>query len=658
MKLTHLPLITLCLSWLSVVGQTPRISWTEVHNGTYKFSAHNLPSPIPSPGARGTASWGYFWEFGDGQYSTSKHPHHAFPEAKGYTVSLYLTPKYSASPPVVLSSKGFRAAKSKNKAIGKASRSGRLVSIKANQELVPEQDMQVVIRYQAPDHAIGHGYLAFFYNKKREGGLSYKPFKVEKSKIRRYFGEAPQGSFPPELAENSQVQQLKQNHDYVLFKVPAMKAHEERQLFLSVHAYEDLLQLDGTATFLSYTAMWLPEGMAPGMGMAKYSMKVQGAHDPNNIRLDEGFITYREGVPAKITYTINFYNKGDGDALKIKIRVPMAKGLDYRSLKVVSSQIGEDACHICAADIGQFGCLSAEIMPNHLSIKPGDSMIVFTFHGVTLLGKTNRKRRSDGKGNIVYSIKTKGHRIDHANAQAFIIFNHEKAIKTNKVTTAFVRHGLGLSLGVTAPSILAREAMTGNLRPFTEVSYSINPINTGFSPTISMAYAPFRFRQEWGEVLPDDPALPAGSRAAYTTDLSVRYLDLNLQLQYRMIRFLSIGVGGGIGFPVSVAASDEVGLLDGTGNLLASNVIDQHFGPVHDLSKNASAVHFQNPDYTLPLREMAAARSINGFVSANILGVNNGLSFGLRLNLKRYPHLYTLRNTTLFSTVLTLDYKL
>ena len=655
MKNLYLLFSLLIIGLPMAFAQQPSISITPFLDATYTLGVSNLPTPKPRPGARELPAWGFFWEFGDGHYSTDSKAYHAFRQKGPLTIRVYLTPRYSSSAPMVIEYP-TPFTPEKLGAPEKPRRSSPLLKIRTNQELVPNQEMQVVLHYQAPNQAISGGHIVLFYNQARESGLSYKPFFLDPQKVRAYYEEEVIDSLPATLRINPHrgLQDRLGDSDYQVFKIEKMKANEAQRLFLSIKAYEDLLRVPGKK--LSYTAYWFPDGVAfdPGEMVAVHTMKIQKAHDPNYIRVSPEQLVLYPGSSDRLHYTVRFFNSGKGEAQKVRIFVPLDRGLDPSSLRVISAAVGEDVCDTCKAGEDLRGCLSWRVMADTLASNVKDSAILFTYHEVSLLGKKDRKRRKDSKGELVYSIATRGLKRDEVKAQGFIVFNQGKTEFTNVTRTKFVRQGWGIKGGIAFPGALTTTLKSRGPRLFLGVNYTVNPVNTGLGKGVELLYQPLLFDR----ITLEPTTIPSGGEIERFTEIRMRSLDLTGSVHHSVGRFFSLGAGVGIGLPLATRVTQLVTVRDGLGAFADDAGTTQQFGLLASSANNVDEVTFSQFGYVAPLGEKGASLAFLGHIQGSVLGVNSGLSLQLRVSFRHYPRLYTGQNISMVLPQLSLTYKL
>ncbi len=640
----------LCIGLSAVFAQN--ITITPFLDATYTLRVTDLPTLKPRPGAREIPSWGFLWEYGDGHYGTDPQAYHAFQQKGPCAVRVYLTPKYASNKPLLIElPTPFSPAKLGPKE--KARPGGPLVKIRTNQELVPNQDMRVVLHYKAPEQAIAGGHMVLFYNLRDQSGLSYKPFRFEKEETRAYYGESIRDSLPTEIKNHPDpsLQEHLSNSDYQVFRIEEMQANVEQRLFVTIHGYEDLLKVPGKK--LSYVAMWLPDGVVfdPDEMVAIHHMKVQKAHDPNYIRVEPEQVKLVPGMPDKLTYTVRFFNAGRDEATKVRVFVPLDRGLDFSSLRVHSAQIGVDACDTCVLGEERLGCLSWQVMPDTLRGNGKDSAVLFTFHDVFLAGTKGRLTRKDSKGEFLFSIYTKGLKRDLVKARGFIVFNQGKTERTNIAYTRFVRQGFGVRAGLTFPGNLSETFFSTGPQPHIGLTYNQNPINTGLSKGLGLTYQPFMFDRVLSQ------SIPEGTIETFTV-VRLRYLDLDAQVHYRLGRVFSVGGGVGVGLPLSAVVEERATAHDVGGFLVDETEAKQTFGVLGNSANNVDSLTLAQIGYSAQIGTRSLSPAYLGFVEVSALGVNSGLSVALRLNLRTQPKLYTGENLGFFFTQLSLNYKL
>ena len=143
-----LPILFLCT--LLSVTLNAQITISAEGGNRYRYKA--TPPAIEAMAnlkSSQTPEWGYYWEFGDGHFSSEASPVHSYEASGSYEVRVYLTPQYAKNKPQMFK-KNHQAAKGSPSRGGQDYTGSKFVDIHYNQEVVAGNEVQLVVAYEIP----------------------------------------------------------------------------------------------------------------------------------------------------------------------------------------------------------------------------------------------------------------------------------------------------------------------------------------------------------------------------------------------------------------------------------------------------------------------------------------------------------------------------
>ena len=132
------------------------------------------------------ASYSYFWEMGDGNYSKEATPKHVYKKKGEYKVNLSVTNNYDNGKPPKTRPKMVAINEIINTQFSEIASLHDTIQYKIvnNREPVPDEEMVVVVSYKNPLNYVANGKLYFFYN-----DAAFKNDNFELLETRTHFEE-------------------------------------------------------------------------------------------------------------------------------------------------------------------------------------------------------------------------------------------------------------------------------------------------------------------------------------------------------------------------------------------------------------------------------------------------------------------------------------
>ena len=266
----------------------------------------------------------------------------------------------------------------------------------AANELVPDNDIQVILQYQMPATA-NQGYLVFLYNSDKEqkaSKLSFSPLTYKYNP--RLHGAKKMGAIEPtnmRIREKAKVYLLDQlneeGYSATGFECSG-KPNEIQRIFLTISASPALdtiiLKKKKDELITTLKAVFIPKnaGFVPDKMTDTYRLKMLSVHDPNKLEVaPRNVVLYNRNKPQELTYTIHFENKGGRAAERVIVKVQWDQNLDRNSIEVIDRDPKETSvCPDCNAlpnydpTLGSKSCFE-------MDTTQADT-VYFTFHNVLL----------------------------------------------------------------------------------------------------------------------------------------------------------------------------------------------------------------------------------------------------------------------------------
>lgn len=452
----------------------------------FNFKLRNTPALKQISGAP-KAHYSYFWEFGDGSYSTEESPTHTYGDKKKGKVKVSLTNNYGSGGAPKLGTKSrenFQRTnqldaqkekwkKKENKSYPLASNES--IHLFNNHSPRPGDELVSVLSYQNTSNDLQPmgGTIYLFYNEKayqydnfefkesryhkgenftqglRQGNLSaskivgnsdlrsstnseaviVNPFFLTQETGNDYWQFMPQ--YIPGGKSDKALSNAKKTYNNVLsWRFDNLAKGEKRNIFTSLETTANMVT-DTTAT-ITYKGIMVPD-FKDNPKEFSLKMTVQSSHDPNKMFVSHKEIRKRSIKSNGITYTVKFQNVGRGAAGNILIENTLADALDPSSIKI--SKIYPNA-NICLAGDSAFteSCLDTTRI---------GQLVKWQFKNVYLPGtrQKDRENRRATKGFIEFTVKTKDKfkKKQTLGTRAYIYFDRNDPVKTNKVKTEILK---------------------------------------------------------------------------------------------------------------------------------------------------------------------------------------------------------------------------
>jgi hypothetical protein len=431
-----------------------------------RFSA-TTPPLQQIPGAP-QAFYTYYWEFGDGTYSTNPSPEHIYKKEGEPTIRLWTTNNYDNGKPPPSRPQKIPVKKiTYNDNISEQIIPGGL-NLKNNREPVPDEEMVVIASYQNEADYPTNGKLYLFFNEKK-----FKADNFQLSEVRMHHGEKEiqddvrvaglrATSYDPYIAWASAIPSphpddvVKESADLQLNTVLEearaqyknsnvlefnnMPAKESRNVFYSFKTTPEMLK--DTSARITIRGIYVPEKGTDKHTSKQLEMEIVTSHDPNKMSVSDTRLNYRFYKNKDLEFKVRFQNNGEGPAHSIKLKVDVPDMYNKQTLQVIDMY---PPCPICPDKQATISCLDTTIVNNQ---------IIFHFKNIYLPGSNQKNDvdRDSTKGFVKYTLRF-NEKISKqkTKSRTAIIFDKNDPILTNYTTTRFKP---GLSLGAKAGYIL------------------------------------------------------------------------------------------------------------------------------------------------------------------------------------------------------------
>jgi len=411
-----------------------------------------------------TASYSYFWEFGDGSYSKEKEPKKVYKKQGEYKINLAVTNNYdNGKPPKT---------RPKIVAISEIidSNTDNIASIETfegykifnNREPVPEEEMVVVVSYQNLLDYVSNGKLYLFYNEKEFKNknfdlLEYRTHNGEKEIINKAIAFAEESndsklytasnynSTKPSFFLNPDDENLEQTlaesealfHNFNILEFDTMNPKETRNVFFTFKTTPEMIK-DTSAT-VRMRGVYIPDRNYKTHKKKTLEMEIVTSHDPNKMSSNGLFMNYRLVRFKTLNFKIRFQNDGEGPARTIRLETDVPEMFDKKTLQIVDMY---PKCPICPKnEMVNYSCLDTIVKKDQLH---------FVFKNIYLPGSTQKNvtEKDSTKGFVKYSMKFAEdfHKIKTKSRTA-IIFDKNEPVITNYAVTRFLP---GISIGAKA----------------------------------------------------------------------------------------------------------------------------------------------------------------------------------------------------------------
>ncbi len=407
------------------------------------------------------AFYTYYWELGDGHYSTEKHPKHIYKDKGNYEVKLWATNNYDTGKPPTSRPKKI-AVNTITTTYQDLAIMDENFTLKRNREPLPEEEMVAIMSYKNTKDYTTNGKIYLFYNE-----LKYKANNFELLETRTHHNERnasvdgfaytnnidDEGTYLASLDSDIVKSKIvlqdsteKTNlpvsiadakaiyKDWSLLEFDHMEPHEERHIFFSLKTTPEMVK--DTSAIISVRGIYVPDSNYDNHKVKDMEMEIVTSHDPNKMSSNGSFMNYRLVRFKNLKFKIKFQNNGEGPARTIRLETDIPEMLDKSTLKVLDMY---PKCDICPKRDVLYSCLDTTFT---------DTQAIFTFKNIYLPGSEQKhvKAYDSTKGFVKYNIKfAKDFHKKKTKSKTAIIFDKNDPIITNYATTRFLP---GISIGV------------------------------------------------------------------------------------------------------------------------------------------------------------------------------------------------------------------
>ncbi len=407
------------------------------------------------------AFYTYYWELGDGHYSTEKHPKHIYKDKGNYEVKLWATNNYDTGKPPTSRPKKI-AVNTITTTYQDLAIMDENFTLKRNREPLPEEEMVAIMSYKNTKDYTTNGKVYLFYNE-----LKYKANNFELLETRTHHNErnisvdgfaytnniddertylasldndivksktvlqdsTEKTNLPVSIADAKAIYK-----DWSLLEFDNMEPNEERHIFFSLKTTPEMVK--DTSAIISVRGIYVPDSNYDNHKVKDMEMEIVTSHDPNKMSSNGSFMNYRLVRFKNLKFKIKFQNNGEGPARTIRLETDIPEMLDKSTLKVLDMY---PKCDICPKRDVLYSCLDTTFT---------DTQAIFTFKNIYLPGSEQKhvKAYDSTKGFVKYNIKfAKDFHKKKTKSKTAIIFDKNDPIITNYATTRFLP---GISIGV------------------------------------------------------------------------------------------------------------------------------------------------------------------------------------------------------------------
>jgi hypothetical protein len=409
------------------------------------------------------AFYSYYWEFGDGNYSTEKDPKHSYKKTGTYEAKLWATNNYDTGKPPATRPKKVVINEITNTADDVASMTEDFI-LKRNREPMINEEMVMILSYKNTNNYTSSGNIHLFYNE-----MAFKNDNFLDPQIRMHHGESliptdiivnnttsnPTQTFLASIENEFVTYSIQQQDSTKKTNLPLsmdeakmayrsqksisfnnMQPGEERNIFLTMRTAPEMIK--DTSAIISVRGIYVPDNNYSDHTVKDMEMEIVTSHDPNKMSSNGVLMNYRLVRFKTLKYKIKFQNNGEGPARTIRLETDIPEMLDMSTLKLEDQY---PACPICPKEPVRYSCLDTTFLKNK---------VIFTFKNIYLPGtqQKNVQEKDSTKGYVKYSIRfAKDFHKKKTKSRTAIIFDKNEPIITNYATTRFTP---GISIGVKA----------------------------------------------------------------------------------------------------------------------------------------------------------------------------------------------------------------
>lgn len=503
------------------------------------------------------AFYTYFWEFGDGHYSTEEAPKHIYKKKGEYTIKFWATNNYDTGKPPTTRPKKV-VINTLPTAYEDVASMDEDFQLKRNRDPIPDEEMVTIVSYKNTKNYKTNGKLFLFYNE-----LKYKADNFEVLEIRTHHNEKnqPETAFAyahninnenaylassnkamiksSEIPQDSTerfnlvetIQESKATYkNWSVLEFDNMAPSEERNIFFSLKTTPEMLK--DTSAIISVRGIYVPDANYDNHKVKDMEMEIVTSHDPNKMSSNGTILNYRLVRFKTLKYKIQFQNNGEGPARTIRLETDIPDMLDKSTIKILDMY---PKCDICPKEDVIYSCLDTTFT---------DKQAIFTFKNIYLPGseQKNVKVYDSTKGFVKYSIKfAKDFHKKKTKSKTAIIFDKNDPIITNYATTRFLPGiSIGAKMGYNAFSDLKNSEsyfFGATLSPYKSYRWywQVELLNT------------FHNYESDSQVVEEiiDDAAGFRFRQRTTTNRSYKNIDLDIPvlLRYNLNNYIGLGAG-------------------------------------------------------------------------------------------------------------------
>ncbi len=406
------------------------------------------------------AFYTYYWEFGDGHFSTEEKPKHVYKNKGEYNIKFWATNNYDTGKPPTTRPKKVRV-DSITTTYKKVSSMNEAFTLKRNREPIPSEEFVIRMSYKNIKSYATKGKLYMFYNE-----YKYKANNFELTDTRVYHSEKnsiessiaytynishnqyllasvnsediPLPIFLSDSTEKSDLPSTIMDSEayyknWEVLEFSNMEPNEEHTVFFTLKTTPEMLK--DTSAIISIRGIYVPDDNYDNHKIKDMEMEIVTSHDPNKMSSNGTSMNYRAVRFRDLEYKIRFQNNGEGPANTIRLETDVPEIFDKTTLQVLDMY---PKCKICPKYKVKYSCLDTTFT---------DSQVIFTFKNIYLPG-SNQKNIADKdstKGFVKYNIKFgKDFKKVKTKSKTAIIFDKNEPIITNYSATRFIP---GISIG-------------------------------------------------------------------------------------------------------------------------------------------------------------------------------------------------------------------
>ncbi len=429
-------------------------------NGNQVSFKPETPPLIQIAGAP-KASYSYFWEMGDGNYSKEPTPKHTYKKTGNHKVNLTVTNNYDNGKPPKTRPKTVAINEITDTNYTEMASLADSVTYRIfnNREPIPDEEMIVVVTYKNNLDYVANGKLYLFYNDKEFKNnnfelIEYRAHFNEKEMFEEGFAcadelndtnqflastsneRSPKANFneKEESLEMTLLECKSQFRNANILEFDGMNPNETRNVFFTFKTTPEMIK-DTSAT-VKMRGVYVPDRNYKNHKKKTLEMEIVTSHDPNKMSSNGLFMNYRLVRFKKLNFKIKFQNDGEGPARTIRLETEIPDMLDKKTLQIVDSY---PKCPICPkGENVTYSCLDTIIK---------QKQIHFTFKNIYLPGSTQKNvmEKDSTKGFVKYTMKlAKDFHKQTTQSRTSIFFDKNEPVITNYAVTRFLP---GISIG-------------------------------------------------------------------------------------------------------------------------------------------------------------------------------------------------------------------